>query len=193
MQTRQVPEASCFVHSVSWQSALLSSSPRGLCFLALALAVPLCANLWDVHLLYATAPSLAPALDLARPDPAQSGVTQLAASPPIWLSKDFLSPSTVLHMLERIPKEESAYMPCIGQVEEFASKRCTFLPVVGSPIIEAAVTKIGQAWNMDTSQLVKGGLPIIRYLPGAPPVGKHGDEDRHGVVPNATLVSSPSL
>merc|ERR1711998_5387 len=78
--------------------------------------------------------------------------------------------------------------PCIGQVHEFKSKRCTFLPASGDPIIEAAIAKIGQAWNMDTSQLLEGGLPIIRYLPGAPPVGKHGDEDRHGVVPNATLV-----
>merc|ERR1711998_803385 len=105
------------------KSSLLAASPRGLCFLALALAVPLCTNLWDTHLLYGTAPSLAPALDLARPEAAQNGATQLTSSPPIWLTKDFLSPVTVNHMLERIPKDEAAYMPCIGQVHEFKSKR----------------------------------------------------------------------
>ena len=50
------------------------------------------------------------------------------------------------------------------------------------------LAKIESTWNVDTAQLRQGGLPIIRYLPGAPAVGKHGDEDRHGVVPNATLV-----
>ena len=54
--------------------------------------------------------------------------------------------------------------------------------------IEAAVAKVGEAWKMDTALLVQGGLPIIRYLPGAPEVGLHGDEDRGGIVPNATLV-----
>ena len=50
-----------------------------------------------------------------------------------------------------------------------------------------AIAKIEHAWDVDVAELRKG-LPIIRYLPGAPPVGKHGDEDRHGTVPNATLV-----
>ena len=124
-------------------------------------------------------------LDLARP---AENATQLSSSPSIWLTRNFLSSDTVWHMIASVPKNESAYMPCIGQVEEFESKRCTMLLVAGDPIIEAALAKIGNAWNMDMSRIAEGGLPIIRYLPGAPPVGKHGDEDRHGVVPNATLV-----
>ena len=45
------------------------------------------------------------------------------------------------------------------------------------------------AWQVDTSRLLAEGLPIIRYLPGAPPVGKHGDMNEHDIVPNATLVA----
>jgi hypothetical protein len=125
------------------------------------------------------------ASDLARPG--TMAATQLSSSPNIWMTDDFLSPATVQHMLSKVPKDESAYMPCIGQVQEFASKRCTFLPVEGDDLLEAAITKIEHAWDVDVTELRKG-LPIIRYLPGAPPVGKHGDEDRHGSVPNATLV-----
>jgi len=79
-------------------------------------------------------------------------------------------------------------MPCIGQVDEFDSKRCTMLPVKGDAILEAALAKVENTWDVDVKRLAEEGLPIIRYLPGAPAVGKHGDEDRHGVVPNATLV-----
>ena len=91
-------------------------------------------------------------------------------------------------MLSKVPKDEAAYSPCIGQVDEFDSKRCTFLPVVGDALLEAQLAKIEHSFDIDVAQLKSGGLPIIRYLPGAPPVGKHGDEDRHGLVPNATLV-----
>jgi len=131
-------------------------------------------------------PSAAPS-DLARPMHHSSEGERLADSPNIWLTRDFLSPTTVAHMRSKVPKDESAYMPCIGQVDEFDSKRCTILPVAGDELLEAAVAKIGHAWGVDTTRL-REGLPLIRYLPGAPPVGKHGDEDRHGVVPNATLV-----
>ena len=91
-------------------------------------------------------------------------------------------------MLSKVPKDEAAYSPCIGQVDEFDSKRCTFLPVAGDALLEAQLAKIEHSFDIDVAQLKSGGLPIIRYLPGAPPVGKHGDEDRHGTVPNATLV-----
>ena len=104
-----------------------------------------------------------------------------------WVAHNFLSQEAVTHMLSKIPKEESAYEPCIGQVDQFASKRCTFLPAKDDEIISAAIAKIGHTWQVDTSRLAKG-LPIIRYLPGAPAVGKHGDMNEHGVVPNATLV-----
>lgn len=124
-------------------------------------------------------------VDLARPGTMAS--TRLSASPNIWLTHDFLSPAAVQHMLSKVPKDEAAYEPCIGQVDEFKSKRCTFLPVKGDEILEAAIDKIENVWDVDVAKL-REGLPIIRYLPGAPPVGKHGDEDRHGVVPNATLV-----
>lgn len=124
--------------------------------------------------------------DLARPSTASS--VQLSDAPNIWMTHDFLSSEAAAHMRSKVPKDESAYSPCIGQVDEFDSKKCTILPVAGDELLEAAVDKVGAAWNMDVSWLRKVGLPIIRYLPGAPPVGKHGDEDKHGVVPNATLV-----
>jgi hypothetical protein len=123
--------------------------------------------------------------DLARP--VSVAAEALSASPNIWVAHNFLSQEAVTHMLSKIPKEESAYEPCIGQVDQFASKRCTFLPAKDDEIISAAIAKIGHTWQVDTSRLAKG-LPIIRYLPGAPAVGKHGDMNEHGVVPNATLV-----
>ena len=134
-------------------------------------------------------PFLASALaanDLAAP--LQSAGMRLSASPNIWLTHDFLSAKTIDHIVSKVPKDEAAYSPCIGQVDEFDSKRCTHVPVAGDEIIDAALAKIENTWNIDVAKMREGGLPIIRYLPGAPAVGKHGDEDRHGVVPNATLV-----
>ena len=133
------------------------------------------------------------AADLARPV-THAPAERLSASPNIWLTHDFLSPSAISHMITKIPKDEAAYSPCIGQVDEFASKRCTYLPVAGDEIMEAALAKMETTWDIDISRLRKG-LPVIRYLPGAPAVGKHGDEDRQGNIPNATLVlylTSPS-
>jgi len=126
------------------------------------------------------------AIDLARPGALDS--TQLSNSPNIWLTHDFLSPAALAHLRTMIPKEEAAYTPCIGQMDQFDSKKCTLVKVEGDEILEAAMAKIEHTWDIDVEPLKKVGLPIIRYLPGAPPVGKHGDEDRHGVVPNATLV-----
>jgi hypothetical protein len=128
---------------------------------------------------------------LAAPDlaaPVTGAGSRLSASPNIWLTHDFLSPAAVEHLISKVPKDEAAYFPCIGQVEEFDSKRCTHVAVAGDEILEAALAKVERTWNVDVAKLREGGLPIIRYLPGAPAVGKHGDEDRHGVVPNATLV-----
>ena len=73
-------------------------------------------------------------------------------------------------------------------MDEFASKRCTFLPAAGDEVVEAVLASVERAWGVDTARLRERGVPIIRYLPGAPPVGVHGDEDRHRFVPNATLV-----
>lgn len=105
------------------------------------------------------------AADLARP--AVEAAERLSDAPNIWIARDFLSPATVAHMRSKVPTDEGAYRPCIGQVEEFDSKRCAFLPVQGDALLEAAVAQIGQAWNVDTSRLQQG-LPLIRYLPGAP-------------------------
>jgi hypothetical protein len=124
--------------------------------------------------------------DLAKP--ANPSATRLSAAPYIWLTHDFVPSSTVDHMLSKVPKDESAYSPCIGQVEEFDSKKCTMLATKDDPIMEAVISKVESTWGVDGKRLRADGLPIIRYLPGAPPVGKHGDEDRHGTVPNATLV-----
>jgi len=129
-------------------------------------------------------------LDLAVPRVTSGlkGLTEmLSQSPPIHITHDFLSPAAAAHLLSKVPKDESKYSPCIGQTDEFDSKRCTLLPTEGDDIAEAAIAKIASVWDIDTTLLLKG-LPIIRYLPGAPAVGKHGDEDRHGIVPNATLV-----
>jgi len=128
--------------------------------------------------------------DLAAPRVTSGlkGLTEmLSQSPPIHITHEFLSPKAAAHLLSKVPKDESKYEPCVGQTDEFDWKRCTLLPTEGDEIAEAAIAKIGSVWDIDTSLLLKG-LPIIRYLPGAPAVGKHGDEDRHGVVPNATLV-----
>jgi hypothetical protein len=130
--------------------------------------------------------SLLAVKDLARPNSARA--TQLSSEPNIWITHDFLSSATVNHLLSKVPTDESAYSPCIGQVEEFDSKRCAMVPAAGDTILEAVLANIESHFDVDTSRLIKGGLPIIRYLPGAPPVGNHGDEDKHGVVPNTTLV-----
>ena len=125
---------------------------------------------------------------LAKPSASVATTTQLASSPPIFLTKDFVSPAAVAHLRSKIPSDEGAYEPCIGQVDEFASKRCTFLPAAGDEVVEAVLASVERAWGVDTARLRERGVPIIRYLPGAPPVGVHGDEDRHRFVPNATLV-----
>lgn len=124
--------------------------------------------------------------DLARPS--VPAAERLSASPNIWITHDFLAPTTIAHLLKMVPKDEAAYMPCIGQVDDFESKRCAMLPARNDPIVEAVLDKFASHYDVDIKRLREAGLPIIRYLPGAPPVGKHGDEDRHGTVPNATLV-----
>jgi len=113
--------------------------------------------------------------------------TRLASSPPIWLQEDFFSNNHVQEVLSRIPKEEAAWEPCVGQTKEFASKRCTMLPVKGDSFMDGMLNKIESAWDIDVGAL-RNGLPVIRYLPGAPPVGLHGDMGHDGLVPNATLV-----
>jgi len=129
------------------------------------------------------------ATDLARPDArVVPGATQLSADPAIWFSPALLSQEQLARIRAKVPADEAAYAPCIGQVDEFDSKKCTFVPVEGDVLLETAVASLGRAWGVDVSRLVSGGLPVIRYLPGAPAVGKHGDEDRRGAVPNATLV-----
>jgi hypothetical protein len=128
------------------------------------------------------------AADLARPLNAAAS-TRLSDAPNIWLTEGFLSEAAVAHMRALVPKEEAAYEPCIGQRDEFEFKKCTFLPVEeGDEVLAATLAKLEHTWNVDVGRLRRGGLPVIRYLPGAPPVGKHGDQDKHGTVPNATLV-----
>ena len=45
------------------------------------------------------------------------------------LRRNVLSGTAVDHILGLVPADESLWVPCIGQVEEFASKRCTLIPV----------------------------------------------------------------
>lgn len=114
---------------------------------------------------------------------------QLREFPAVYLTDAVLPTATVLHALSKIKEFSAAnWEPCVGQRSQFASKRCLTLPVAGDQVLEAAVSTIGQTYNIDVSALKADGLPIIRYLPGAPAVGVHGDKGVDGVVPNATLV-----
>ena len=89
------------------------------------------------------------------------------------------------HIVGLVPADEAAWAPCIGQVEDFASKRCTLIPVDAD--VQRSLAAISTTFGVDTSALDM--LPIIRYLPGAPPVGVHGDVGADGLVPNRTLVA----
>ena len=62
-------------------------------------------------------------LDLARAPNAQG--TRLHAAPAIWLTEGAVSEDAVDHLLQKVPTDEGKWSPCIGQVAEFASKRCT--------------------------------------------------------------------
>ena len=127
------------------------------------------------------------AADLAKP--AANG-TQLASSPSVWITQDFLEGAHIDGVLGMLPTTESAWTPCIGQVSEFRSKRCTTLPVGGDAdgALISLIERVERTFGVDATALKKGGLPIIRYLPGAPPVGVHGDIGHDGLVPNATLI-----
>lgn len=121
---------------------------------------------------------------LARPQRGE----RLSHSPAIWLTEDVVSVDAVERLVGALPKDEARWHPCIGQVAEFASKRCTLLGVAGDAVLEAAVASLERHHSIDASALRAEGLPIIRYLPGAPPVGVHGDVGATGLVPNMTLV-----
>jgi len=131
-------------------------------------------------------PSLLATLILVAVAPAAG--KQLSADPAIYITEDVWPLATVEHAIAHLPVAEAAWTPCIGQVLEYASKRCTLLAVAGDPVLEAAVDTLGRMWDVDVAPLHDGGLPIIRYLPGAPAVGVHGDRSAAGLVPNATLV-----
>lgn len=114
---------------------------------------------------------------------------RLRESPSIYLADAVLTNATVVHVASKVEAlPQRRWTPCIGQTQEFASKRCLLLRVAGDAVLEDAVAAIGRAYDIDVSALHAGGLPIIRYLPGAPAVAVHGDVGATGVVPNATLV-----
>ena len=89
----------------------------------------------------------------------------------LTLRRNVLSGTAVDHIVGLVPADEAAWTPCIGQVEDFASKRCTLIPVDAD--VQRSLAAISTTFGVDTSALDM--LPIIRYLPGAPPVGVHGD------------------
>jgi len=123
--------------------------------------------------------------DLAKTDAGK----RLHENYPIYLTPDVLSNRSVEHLISLLPSGNSlSWTPCVGQRLEFMSKRCTLLNITGDEILEAALATISSTWNIDTSRLAAGGLPIIRYLPGSPAVGVHGDKGASGYVPNATIV-----
>ena len=117
------------------------------------------------------------------------GARQLHDSPSVYLTDQLLSADAVTHILRQVPSDESAWSPCIGQKSEYASKRCALLQVgTEDAVLRKVLSSIEAAFNVDASKLRDGGLPLIRYLPGAPSVGVHGDIGATGLVPNATLV-----
>ena len=121
---------------------------------------------------------------LSRP----SGDTRVLSNyPGIYLTDDLWNYTLVEHVISKLPNEEKAWTPCIGQVNEFSSKRCTILPV-SDDMMESALKAVSNRFNVDVQPLLSGGFPIIRYLPGAPQVPVHGDRGANGLIPNATLV-----
>ena len=123
--------------------------------------------------------------DLAKTE----GGEKLHGNYSVYLTRDVLSHRSVEHLIGLLPAGNSpSWTPCVGQRLEFMSKRCTLLNVTGDKVLQAALATISSTWNIDTSRLATGGLPIIRYLPGAPAVGVHGDKGASGYVPNATIV-----
>ena len=61
--------------------------------------------------------------EFARPADTIGDATRLASEPNLWLARGFISSPAAEALLARVPKEESAYAPCIGQVEEFSHKK----------------------------------------------------------------------
>lgn len=108
---------------------------------------------------------------------------ELHDAPSIHLVHGLLDNATVASLLARLPKDESAWLPCIGQKQEFATKKCAHIPAA-----QALLERVSETWSIDTRLLAARGLPVIRYIPGGGPVGIHSDIDDHGVVPNATIV-----
>ena len=146
--------------------------------------------MFGTWLLVSLCPLAASELDLAqRKTLGTSSISrQLHASPNVWLHETFWSKSTVNHLIAKLPANAKEWTPCVGQSADYTSKQCTLLTVTNDSLLEAAVAKIGVAWDIDVSRLIIGGLPVIRYLPGAPAVGVHGDRGADGLVPNATLL-----
>ena len=85
-------------------------------------------------------------------------------------------------MLSKVPKDEAAYSPCIGQVDEFDSKRCTFLPVAGDALLEAQLAKIEHSFNQSREARLKDFLTQARRPPARPrrppPAGSPRPPDR---------------
>ena len=47
----------------------------------------------------------------------------------LTLRRNVITDTAVDHIVGLVPADEAAWAPCIGQVEEFVSKRCTLIPV----------------------------------------------------------------
>jgi hypothetical protein len=105
------------------------------------------------------------------------------------LTSDLLSSKAVYHLVNKIKAiSEAQWSPCIGQTQEFSYKRCAFVSAADDEVVSAVIDTIGEAYDVDTSLLEKGGLPVIRYLPGGGAVGVHGDIGADGKVPEKTVV-----
>lgn len=142
------------------------------------------------HQLLLALATTATAVDLAKSSGRGARRLSSTASPSVWLSPNLIPTIAVDHILASLPKDEAAWTPCIGQTQEYASKRCTLLTAgsLDGGVLEKFLAVLEKSFNVGMHALRDGGLPIIRYLPGAPEVGVHGDIGATGLVPNATLV-----
>ena len=67
----------------------------------------------------------------------------------LTLRRNVLSGTAVDHIVGLVPADEAAWTPCIGQVEDFASKRCTLIPVDAD--VQRSLAAISTTFGVDTS------------------------------------------
>ena len=81
------------------------------------------------------------AKDLAAPQTA-AGTHLHGPYPSVWLTPVWAL-TTADSVISKVPThDESVWEPCVGQIDQFDSKRCTNLPVLGDAILEALLERV---------------------------------------------------